>query len=346
MNPKKICIFASVMVFFAANLFASSNVELDEAIGYFNNGRFQRAVDLLERLLVAKTLAQDDYQLANEYLAVAYLSKDEAARARGLFTEVLKKSPDYRPSDRWWPHQRFMAEYFKAQKEFGESPEATTQGPGIKTIAIMDFENNSVENFDKYKNLGNALAKIVISDFAVLSQLKVVERERLQYILDELELTAKTVGGAGVVDQASAPRIGKLLGAHTFVFGSFIQVDKTFRIDASLVKTETSEILKTFSVEGKPDKLFDLAKKLTLKITQGLDVELEKAEHKELDKLGKQDIPIEAVALFGDAMSKANQEKYADALNSLEQALAHAPNFSKAQQMRDVLKPLALAGKS
>ncbi len=346
MKTMRFWVFAGAVMLTAANVSASGNVELDEAIGYFNNGRFERAVDLLERLLTTRTLAQGDYQQANEYLAVAYLSKDEAARARALFAEVLKKSPDYRPNDRWWPHQRFMAEYFKAQNEFGESPEAAGKGPGIKTIAIMDFENNSVENFDKYKNLGNALAKIVISDFSVLSQLKVVERERLQYILDELELTSKTVGGAGVVDPASAPRIGKLLGAHTFVFGSFIQVGKTFRIDASLVKTETSEILKTFSVEGKPDELFELAKKLTLKITQGLDVEIEKAERKDLDKLGERDIPIEAVALFGDAMSKANQEKYGDALSSLEQALAHAPNFSKAQQMRDVLKPLALAAKS
>jgi len=321
----------------------AKNARLDEAISHFNNGRFQTSIELLESLVAAKTLEQTDYLTASEYLAVAYLSKDETHKVEEIFAGILKKNPDYRPSDQWWPHQKLMNIYFQTVKRLGKSLKPTREEGGLKTIAIMDFENNSVENSDKYQNLGKALSKIVTGDFSLFGGLKVVERERIQFILDELELTDREIGGKKVVDASAAPRIGKLLGAQSFVFGSFIQIGKKFRIDARLVKTETSEILKTFSVDGNPNDIFELAKKLTLEITKGLEVEVKRAEKKELDKFAGHAIPIEAVALFGDAMSKANQEQYRAALSSLEKAIATAPNFAKAKEMLNVLKPLALA---
>jgi len=198
-----------------------------------------------------------------------------------------------------------------------------------------------VTDADKYNNLGGALSKILTSDFSVVSKLTVVERERIQFLLDELKLGEQTVGGQRVVNPSSAPQLGKFLGAHSFVFGSFIQLGKNFRIDARLVKTETGEIFKTASVEGKPDEIFELAKELTLKITKDLDIEIEKVEKKKLNELGKKEVPIEAVALFGDAMALANSEEYSGALIKLEEAIAIAPSFDKAQDMFSVIQPMA-----
>ncbi len=157
--------------------------------------------------------------------------------------------------------------YLTALKKTGASLKIEPQGPGIQTIAIIDFENNSIDDAEKLNNFGRALAKIMISDFVVLSKLQVVERERLQFLLDELELTDKKVGGKQIMDPASAPRVGKFLGAQSFIFGSFIKLGKTFRIDARIVKTETGEVFKTASVEGKPQDILKLASELTLKIT-------------------------------------------------------------------------------
>ncbi|MFQ5603605.1 MAG: CsgG/HfaB family protein [bacterium] len=327
------------------NCFAQAgekNMELQEAIQLFNNGKFQKSIELLQRLVATKTLSKEDYLEASEYLAVAYVSTGKDIKAEEVFAQVLNREPRYKPSDSWWPHQRLMADYYRSVKKAGMSLSLQSKGPGIKTIAIIDFENNSVTDADKYANLGSALSKILISDFSVLSKLKVVERERLQFLIEELKLTETKIGGKTVVDPEYAPRIGKLLGAHSFVFGSFIRLGDTFRMDVRLVKTETGEIFKTASVEGKPDKIFDLAKKLTLKITKDLDVDIQKAERKKLDKLGEDDIPIEALALFGDAMAKANDEAYKDAFVKLEEALAVAPNFQKAQEMLSVIKPLTL----
>ncbi|MCG8605776.1 CsgG/HfaB family protein [bacterium] len=316
------------------------NVELKQAKQYFNNGKFLNSIDILKKLVVTKTLAKEDYRDACEYLAMAYVSTNQESDAKKIFTEIITKDPNYRPSDKWWPHNRLMKVFYNTAKELQGSLQL--KSPGIKTIAIIDFENNSIEEAEKYDNLGNALSKILIGDFAVLSNLKVVERERLQFLLDELELTDKTVGGKKVVDASYAPRLGKLLGAHSFVFGSFMQIGKTFRLDARLVKTETGEIFKTASVEGKPDKIIELAKKLTIKITNNLDVEIKKAEHDKLEKMGQGDIPLEALALYGNAMAKLNNELYKDASVILEEAVAMAPEFRQAHDLLATIRPHTL----
>ncbi len=169
-----------------------------------------------------------------------------------------------------------------------------------------------------------------------------MERERIQYLIEELELTEKQVGGKKIVDESMAPRLGKLLGAHSFIFGSFIRIGDNFRIDARIVKTETGEIFKTASMEGDPDKVLELAKKLTLKISKDLELKIKKMDKEKLEDLGKERVPIEALALFGDAMSNANQEKYEAAYAKLEQALTVAPDFKKARDMLDVIRPYTL----
>ena len=335
-------IILSLMVVALANITAAQNIELQEAKKLFNEGEIQKSSDILQRLVVTRTLSPQDYIEANEYLAVAYVSTNQGAAAEEIFSQVLKKNADYRPSDNWWPHQRLMASYYKTVKNLHGSLIVEEKGPGIQTIAIMDFENNSVDDAEKYTNLGNALSKIIISDFGVLSKLRIVERERLQYLIDELKLTDEKVGGKNIMDAEMAPRVGKLLGAHSFVFGSFIRLGKTLRIDVRLVKTETGEIFKTASVEGKPDNVFELAKKLTLEISKNLDVAIEKTERQKLEEMGKDNVPIEAVALLGDAMAMANQEEYKVAFAKLEEALRIAPDFPKARDMLAVIRPLAL----
>jgi TolB-like protein len=319
----------------------AQNVELQEAKKYFNEGEIQKSIDILQRLVTTRSLSQQDYIDANEHLAVAYVATNQDDAAAGVFTEVLQKNADYRPSDNWWPHQRLMASYYKTVKEIKGSLEVEA-GPGIQTIAFMDFENNSIDDAEKYTNLGNALSKILITDFGVVSSLRIVERERLKFLIDELKLTDEKVGGQNIIDPSMAPRVGKFLGAHSFVFGSFIRLGKKFRMDVRLVKTETGEIFKTASVEGEPDDVFDLAKKLTLEIAKNLGAAIEKTERDKLEKAGKENVPIEAIALFGDAMSMANQEEYKAALAKLEEAIKIAPEFLKAQDMLAVVRPLAM----
>jgi curli biogenesis system outer membrane secretion channel CsgG len=67
---------------------------------------------------------------------------------------------------------------------------------------------------------------------------KVVERTQVEKVLKEQEFA-----WSGVVDQATAARLGKLLGVEYVIFGSLTGVEKGFTINARLVKVETGEVL-------------------------------------------------------------------------------------------------------
>jgi len=338
---RKSLFLLTVLLLMTSLIFAQDD-DLNQAKEHFYNGEFDQAIELLETMLTTRTLPEKTYQQASEYLAVSYITKNQEDKAESVFAELLEQDASYKPNDYWWPHKKLMATYYSTVKEQGLSLGVPEKGPGVKTIAVIDFENNSVDDAEKYTNLGGALSKILINDFFSLSKLQVVERERLQYLLDELKLTDEKVGGKNIMDPSSAPRVGKLLGAHSFVFGSFIRLGDVFRLDARLVKTETGEIFKTASVEGEPDEIFELAKELTVEITKDLEVKIEELERDKLEKVGEQGVPIDALALFGDAMSNANQEDYNEAVLKLEEALAIAPDFARAQDMLNTLRPLTL----
>jgi len=314
---------------------------LDEAKRSFNDADFEKAIALLNPLLAAESLSKAALCETTDYLALAYLAQEQASKAMETFEQVFKKIETYKPGEQWWPHQQFMDCYYRISKKLSLPPPEKLD-PGITTIAIIDFENYAVDDAARYQNLGKALAKMVITDFAVLSNLRVVERERLQYLIDELKLQRSTADGQPLFDKTSTAQLGKLLGAQSFVFGNFTRLGKIFRIDVRVVKTATGEIFKTQAVEGKPEKAFELAKNLTMKICADLEVAIQQIEQNKLNDLGKAEIPLEAVALYGDAMAQANREEYKEAYKKLEDALVLAPNFQKARDMLNVIRPFVI----
>jgi TolB-like protein len=86
--------------------------------------------------------------------------------------------------------------------------------------------------------LKKGLAEMLITDVSGDPSITVVERNRLEEVIKELELqqTAK-------IDAATAQRVGKLLGAQYLVTGSLISQKASGRLDAHVVRVETGEKL-------------------------------------------------------------------------------------------------------
>ncbi len=118
-------------------------------------------------------------------------------------------------------------------------PGRALAGPG--TLAILYFDNQGNPDLEPLKV---GLAQMLITDLRGTTGVTVVERARLQEILDELEL-----GHSGVADPDTAARLGKLLGAEWMLLGSYFELMGTLRIDARLVKVETGEILHAHGVD-------------------------------------------------------------------------------------------------
>ena len=139
------------------------------------------------------------------------------------------------------------------------------QTPIIKgTIAVLNFKNTSPnKNWDYMES---AVAEIFTSNLAGNSDFKVVEREKLNKILEEQKLNQ-----SGIVDEGAAVKIGKILGATEIVLGSITQLGKTIVITARVIKIETGEIYAGEMVnDEKEEELPKMVKKLSDKIVSSL----------------------------------------------------------------------------
>ncbi|NOZ60942.1 MAG: hypothetical protein GXO74_04605 [Calditrichaeota bacterium] len=83
-----------------------------------------------------------------------------------------------------------------------------------KRIAVLDFKN--VSGFGTQK-LGSALADMLISRLAHSGRFILVERSKIEQILQE-----QALGQSGVITEESAPQVGQLLGVESIITGKII----------------------------------------------------------------------------------------------------------------------------
>jgi len=137
-----------------------------------------------------------------------------------------------------------------------------------KTMAVLPFENNSVTDPEKFAPLSKGLSAMLITDLKNSStSLQLIERDKIQALLKEIALSQ-----SGSVDQSTAVRAGKILGAQSIVFGSFMVLGNQVRMDARIIKVETSEVVMAESIAGDSGGIMNLAMDLAGKIARSMKV--------------------------------------------------------------------------
>jgi TolB-like protein len=134
------------------------------------------------------------------------------------------------------------------------------------TLLVTYFDNHTGDA--TYDPLGRGLADMVVTDLTGVTGLRIVERARLQALLDELALQ-----GSAAVEAATAQEQGRLLGASHAVTGSVTAVKPDVRIDIRMVSVGTGEVLLADSVTGRADRFFELQAELTRRFVEGLGKE-------------------------------------------------------------------------
>lgn len=102
-----------------------------------------------------------------------------------------------------------------------------------KTIAIMDFSLISVNNDAEKFQLEDMNTQIIRS-----GQYKVVEREKLDLILEEQKLA-----DSGLLDTNAASKIGKLVSADILLTGTFTEQGDIWSINTKLIDVATGIVL-------------------------------------------------------------------------------------------------------
>lgn len=202
--------------------------------------------------------------------------------------------------------------------------EAQDTRPGI---AVFTFDNGGSYGQDKevFDALQVGLQQILITELASNQALRIVDRSRIKDLLAEQDL-----GAAGRVDQNTAARIGRLVGARYVVLGGFIDFYGDFRIDARIVNVETSEIVKTEKVQDKRDRLYSLIVSLAGNLTRG--VNLPPLPRQAMEQRQSREVPTEALTLYSRALVYADRGNNDRAIELYNRAIEVFPDYTEAKE--------------
>ena len=121
-----------------------------------------------------------------------------------------------------------------------------------KRVAIISFDNSSGK-ISEYGDLGGPLRDMLTTDLKEVKNLTMVDRQALEKLLTEQNLN-----NSKSFDQATATKLGKLLGAEIIITGTYFEFFGSLRIDAKFINVETGEIAFSVGVDGAREKFFEL----------------------------------------------------------------------------------------
>lgn len=200
-----------------------------------------------------------------------------------------------------------------------------------KTIAVLYFENNSLAKREEMEPLRKGLADMFITEFSKIDQFQVVERSRLEQLIQEMQL-----GQSGMLDSKTAQQVGKLLGAQNLVFGSYMNMyDGKMRIDVRIVEVETGLTIKAEEATGKAKDLYKLVSKLVVKIIKNLDVRVSKADVLRLSQVENKS--FDAALYYAKGLEYEDAGDIANAKKMYSKALKKNKKFEKAKQRLQAL---------
>lgn len=155
----------------------------------------------------------------------------------------------------------------KSQVRAALAAEATLGFDSLARTAVAVFPLKYQGSDPKYQVLGKGLAEMILVDLAQVRSLNVIERIRIEAVMNELKFAQ-----SDKVDKGTAPRVGKLLSAGNVVTGTFNVFGWNLRMDVAAwdivgkkfpeLKTESDEL----------DKLFKIQKQIVFKILADLGI--------------------------------------------------------------------------
>jgi len=203
---------------------------------------------------------------------------------------------------------------------FALAPAVTTS-----TVAVADFQGGSIPPDKKTDFWGKALASFIIADLAASQNLRVVDREYLAEVLREQRLAATDLS-----DSFTRLRIGRILGAKYFIFGTYTIVGDQAALTARMDAVETGQIIESRSATGKESELRALSQHLAADFLHPLDqVVAEREAHSVPLSAGP---PPKARNFFDQGLAYERQGDYQKAIDFYTQALSLYPHYVEARQ--------------
>ena len=215
-------------------------------------------------------------------------------------------------------------------KALAEEKMLDTSSIPENSVAVLYFKNiGSNKDLDP---LQKGITDMVITDLSQVQKLNVIERARMQKLMEEIGL-----GMTGLVSASTTPRVGKLLGVSEIVNGVFSDLkDDNIRIDAGVANTISEEFQMAKHVTGALGEFFRLEKSLVFIIIDHFGITLTQAERDAIRIVPTENLL--AFLAYCNGLDYEDKELYRDAIDAYNNALELDPNFQLARDRMEELE--------
>ena len=273
-------------------------------ISYYREGRYDDA----RAALGAASLLEPKDGTTALYLGLAAEELGDLAVAKRAYSTYLSVGRTSRVRSQLQSRLAALArrELSEDAKRAVEQERALGADAGSPTtVAVLPLRFSGGDS--SLRPLGRGLAELLTTDLARSTQITVLERARIQAVLDELALQQ-----SGQTDSATNVRAGRILRAGRLVQGSILQLGESrLRVDAAVVDVPTTRVRGVAHDSDELEQLFALEKRIALDLFDELGVTLTVAERNAIEQRPTRSLA--AFLAYSRGLTAEDEGRYDDA---------------------------------
>lgn len=226
----------------------------------------------------------------------------------------------------------------EARDAVANEAQLAAQPPAARTLAV--FPLRWVQGPAELEPLRLAMADMMITDLGRVGGLTVLERTRVQSLLDEMALTE-----AGLTEPGSGARAGRLLRSEHVVQGALTALGtEGLRLDADLRHTVEGTSTGQVAAEEPLAALFDLEKAAVFRILEALGIPLTPQERAAIDE--NRTGNLQAFLAYGRGLEALDRRDYPAARQLFLDARELDPGFGPAEDRQEEAAQLERAAET
>ncbi len=290
-------------------------------IAYLKTDRPQQAAEAFTRALQVNP----SDPVSTFHLAEAYLQMGQ--RRNAIDTLEQYRNP-YNPEveqeiRRQVTLMQFSEAIQEARRALAEERRLKPSDIRQGTVAVFNFKDTSADQ--SLRPLQKALATLIMSDLSKVSALQVLERLQVHFLLAEMQL-----GQTGIVEEANAPRMGRLLGAESLVVGALAR--GSLKVQAGVASTSRQSIIGSVAAQSPVEEFYKLEKEIVYQLLKVLKVPYTPQEEKLFSQYHTKE--LQAVVYFGQGLEAFDAGQWSEAAQFFRKAQEADPDFELARLYR------------
>jgi len=210
---------------------------------------------------------------------------------------------------------------------------ATQLSPQAVAIFPLEYQGKNQD----HAHLGKGISEMMITDLSQVPGLKLVERVRLQALMEEMAL-----GQSGMMDENTAPRLGKLLSAGKIIHGNYdTEGNKKLKIDVAYWDMINNQSPQLNTKNETLQNLFSLEKELVFNLIDNMGIELTPQQRQKIQFIPTQN--MQAFMAYCMGLNKEDSGQFNEAAQYYQQAVQLDPGFKVANQKLEMNEAVAVA---